>query len=152
MNEMNEMNECQNLEFQLDDYLSERLSDFAKRRIDNHLRQCSPCAIEVESYQMVIGEFRSLSQATEIKPSLALEYSLKRMVEPATTQTLSSSNYTVLILTGVIMLGLGTILSVLNYYGATSTSLFISSISALLGTAVLAMGLAQMKRKAKTTK
>lgn len=150
---MNEMNECQNLEFQLDDYLSERLSDFAKRRIDNHLRQCSPCAKEVESYQIVISEFRSLSQATEIKPSLALEYSLKRMVEPATTQTtLNSNHYTVLILTGVVMLGLGTILSVLNYYGATSTSLIISSLSALLGTAVLAMGLAQMKRKTKTTK
>ena len=151
---MNEMNECQNLEQQLDDYLCNRLSDFAKRRIDNHLRQCSPCAKEVNSYQIVINEFRSLSQATKIEPSLALQYSLERLAEPTSTSTevLSRNNYVVLILAGVIMLALGTVLSVLNYYGATATSLVISSISAVLGTGILGTGLAQMKRKAKNTK
>jgi len=153
MNEMNEMNECQNLEQQLDDYLCDRLSDFAKRRIDNHLRQCSPCAKEVNSYQLVIGEFRSLSLATKIEPSLALQYSLERLAQPASApEVLSRNNYVILILAGVIMLGLGTTLSVLNYYGAITTSLVISSISALAGIAILATGLAQMKRKAKNTK
>ena len=151
---MNEMNECQNLEQQLDDYLCNRLSDFAKRRIDNHLRQCPPCAKEVNSYQIVINEFRSLSQATKIEPSLALQYSLERLAEPPSTSTevLSRNNYVVLILAGVIMLALGTILSILNYYGATATSLVISSISAVIGTGILGTGLAQMKRKAKNTK
>lgn len=150
---MNEMNECQNLQLQLDDYLCERLSDFAKRRIDNHLRQCSPCAKEVNSYQIVINEFCSLSQKTSIEPSLALQYSLKRLAEPPSTpEILSRNNYAILIFTGIIMLSLGTVLSILNYYGASSTSMIISFVSALLGTAILATGLAQMKRKTKTTK
>lgn len=154
MNEMNEMNECQNLQQQLDDYLCERLSDFAKRRIDNHLRQCPICAKEVNSYQIVISEFRSLSQKNSIEPSLALQYSLKRLVEPSSSnpEVLSRNNYVILISTGVIMLGLGTVLSILNYYGAIATSLVISFISALIGTGIILTGLAQMKRKTKTTK
>lgn len=150
---MSEMNECQNLQQQLDEYLSNHLSDFAKHRIDNHLRQCSICAKEVNGYKMVIGELRSLAKSVNIEPSLSLEYSLKRITQPNPTQELfTSSNYNVLILSGTLLFALGTIFGLLNYYGAVSSSLLISFISALLGSVVLATGLIQMRRKTKSSK
>lgn len=148
---MTEMNECQNLQQQLDDYLCDRLSDFAKHRIDNHLRQCLDCAKDVQSYQLAINELRSLSQSVKIEPSLALQYSLQRLAQDNSQEKLTHG-YVVLIFSGLIIFTLGLVLSVLNYYGAIGVSLVISSISAIFGTIILATGLLQMRRKDKATK
>jgi hypothetical protein len=73
------MSECQNLQQQLDEYLSDRISDFEKRRIDNHLRHCPNCAAEVKDYREAIDELRSAAREVEIEPSLSLQYSLNRL-------------------------------------------------------------------------
>ncbi len=148
---MIEINECQNLQQQLDDYLCDRLSDFAKHRIDNHLRQCLDCAKDVEGYKIVINELRSLSQSTKIEPSLALQYSLQRLAQPSFQEKLPHS-YVVLIFSGVTICTLGVILSLLNYYGAIGVSLVVSLFSAIFGTVILATGLLQMRRKDKAAK
>src|ERR1043166_2066072 len=86
------MKECQNLKEQLDEYLSDRMSDFARRRIDNHLRHCEACAREVAEYQDVIGELRAASGEVAIEPSLKLQMSLERLVNQS-EQPQSSFNF-----------------------------------------------------------
>ena len=73
------MSECQNLQQQLDEYLSDRMSDFERRRIDNHLRHCPDCAAEVKDYREAIDELRSAAREAEIEPSLSLQYSINRL-------------------------------------------------------------------------
>src|SRR5262249_20627698 len=73
------MNECLKLQQQLDDYLSDRISDFAKRRIEAHLRRCSECASEVEDYRETIEQLRSASRKIAIEPSYKLQYGLDRI-------------------------------------------------------------------------
>src|SRR5438552_13996956 len=98
------MNECQNLQQQLDEYLSDRLSDFAKRRIDNHLRQCATCAEEISQYREAIDELRSISHGIEIEPSLPLQYRVDRLAEMQTrSEPIDRYHYLSLILFGVLM-------------------------------------------------
>lgn len=147
------MNECQNLQQQLDDYLCDKLSDFAKGRIDSHLRQCRECAGDLRAYQMVIGEIRTVSNNLAIEPSFALHYEINRMAsEHSQAETRARNYYFPLICFGIAMLCVATLLGVLDHYNKVDVSFTISFTTAFIGTAVLSGGLLQFRRKMKNAK
>lgn len=74
------MNQCQELQQQFDDYLTGRISDFVKHRIDSHLRVCTACAQEMQEYREVVDMLCQTAEKIEIEPSLNLALSLNRLV------------------------------------------------------------------------
>jgi anti-sigma factor RsiW len=154
------MNECQNLQQQLDDYLSDRLSDFAHKRIDGHLRQCAECSEEVKEYREVIGELRNVYDDIKIEPSLSLQCKLEQMTnsnrQPVSAidavmapaiNIVQRNNRINLSLIGAIIFLIAGCLAVLNRFGVTEVSFYISASTALIGMTVLLFGLAQFMRR-----
>jgi predicted anti-sigma-YlaC factor YlaD len=147
------MSECQKLQQELDDYLSDRMSDFDRRRIESHLRQCPPCAGEVNDYREAIEELRSAAQEVAIEPTLSLQFSINRLPsERIESKSISNFHYTSLILLGVLIFLMGTLLSVLDHFGTLQISMTISASAALIGTTVLGCGLIQLLRKYRSAK
>src|SRR6185503_972839 len=116
------MSECQNLQQQLDEYLSDRISDFEKRRIDSHLRHCSDCAAEVKDYREAIDELRSAAREVQIEPSLSLQYSLNRLAPADPRPETANQHYYSLIVAGIVMFLISTLLGVLDHFGTITIS------------------------------
>lgn len=135
------MNECQNLQQQLDDYLSDRLSDFARRRIDNHLRHCPECADEVDCFRGFIKELRSAADSVAIEPSLTLQCNINRMVAAPPRAEIINRYYLSLIVGGMMLILAATLLGLLDHFGTYQISISISIITACIGSAVIASGL-----------
>jgi anti-sigma factor RsiW len=135
------MNECQNLQQQLDDYLSDRLSDFARRRIDNHLRGCPECADEVDCYRGFIKDLRSAADAVNIEPSLTLQCNINRMVATPSRAEVINRYYLSLILGGMMLILAATLLGLLDHFGTYDIAFSIRLTTALLGSAVIASGI-----------
>lgn len=147
------MSECQNLQQQIDEYLSNRLSDFARGRIDNHLRQCANCTTEVGDYRMIISQLRSAAQQAKIEPSLALQFRLERLASlpKQTAPVTRQSSFSTLIWSS-LTLCLIALLTIFSFFEATDLSLVVSLIAVLAGTIVLSHTLIQSIRKYRSMK
>jgi anti-sigma factor RsiW len=143
------MNECQNIQQQLDEYLSGRLDDFASRRIEGHLRHCAECAEDAACFRDVIGELRAASEALRVEPSLALQYRLERLSTTTPAHEPLPTHYyeAALMICGIMMIVVASLLGVLNHFGTTQVSLMVSGGTALIGSAALGGGLVQLRRK-----
>jgi predicted anti-sigma-YlaC factor YlaD len=149
------MSECQNLQQQLDDYLSDKVTDFARRRIESHLRQCPPCAEEVNDYREAIEELRAAAREVAVEPSLSLQYSIERLAPSKERHDTANYNhyYSSLILFGVLMFLVTALLTALDHFGKIESSMLISTLTALLGTMSIGYGLIyEIKAKVKSKK
>jgi anti-sigma factor RsiW len=141
------MNECQNVQQQMDEYLSDRLADFARRRIESHLRQCPECAEDIECFRDAIDELRAVSSSMRVEPSLSLQYSLNRMATLPVSETPAPRHYyPILIICGLSMLFVAMLLGALRHFGTVQISLIVSLVPALVGMAALSGGILQFAR------
>lgn len=138
------MNECENLQEQIDDYLGGRLSAFAAGRVESHLRQCLECTREVADYRAIIEELRAAARETAIEPSLPLQYSLDRIGGAPPRKRPSAHIHFSLIIAGLLLVAL----ALVGGFGKITAMAHGSVIAtlALIGMISLSLGLARLVR------